>query len=86
MTSLNVDEMLDLHAHIGDPDYAAPAQFVHSPWELTSPELVDFAHGLGLKVHPWTVNSPFVMEDMIDVGVDGIMTDDPVLLAGFLDP
>ncbi|MEZ4381747.1 MAG: glycerophosphodiester phosphodiesterase [Nannocystaceae bacterium] len=86
ITSLNVDEMLDLHAHIGDPDYAAPARFVHSPWELTSPELVDFAHGLGLKVHPWTVNSPFVMDDMIEVGVDGIMTDDPALLESRLDP
>jgi glycerophosphoryl diester phosphodiesterase len=37
------------------------------------------AHGLGLKVVPWTVNRPEDMESMIDWGVDGFITDRPDL-------
>ncbi len=85
-TSMSVDEMLELYDNIGNLDYIPAALFVHSPWELTSPEFVDYVHALGLKVHPWTVNSPVVMGDMIDRGVDGIITDDPDLLAKLLDP
>lgn len=84
-TSMSAAEMLEFNADLGSPDYAAPAGFLQSPWEITSEEAVAFAHAHGLKVHPWTVNNAGVMEDLIARGVDGIMTDDPALLAG-LDP
>jgi glycerophosphoryl diester phosphodiesterase len=80
-TSLSTPEVLDLYLKVGSPDYVAPALFVHSPWDLTSAELVSFAHELGMKVHPWTVNEESRMVDLIGRGVDGIMTDDPALLA-----
>ncbi|PCC71253.1 glycerophosphoryl diester phosphodiesterase [Nannocystis exedens] len=80
-TSLSTPEVLDLYLKVGSPEYVAPARFVHSPWDLTSAELVTFAHELGLKVHPWTVNEEDRMVDLIGRGVDGIMTDDPALLA-----
>ena len=35
------------------------------------------AHGLGLKVIPWTINEAADMEKFIDMGVDGIITDRP---------
>jgi glycerophosphoryl diester phosphodiesterase len=35
------------------------------------------AHGLGLKVIPWTVNNPADMARLMDWGVDGIITDYP---------
>jgi len=85
-TSMSIDELLDLYDNIGDLDYPPAALFIHSPWELTTQEFVDYAHALELKVQPWTVNSPLVMDDMIAQGVDGIMTDDPELLAERLDP
>jgi glycerophosphoryl diester phosphodiesterase len=39
--------------------------------------LVQEAHALGLKVIPWTVNTPADMERLIGWGVDGIITDYP---------
>ncbi|MDE1147935.1 MAG: glycerophosphodiester phosphodiesterase [Azospirillaceae bacterium] len=43
-------------------------------------KLVDEAHGLGLTVIPWTVNKPEDIARLIDMGVDGIISDQPVIL------
>lgn len=41
------------------------------------PQQVKEAHDLDLKVLPWTVNDPADMARLIDMGVDGIITDYP---------
>ena len=38
------------------------------------------AQALGLQVLAWTVNEPPQIEAMLDLGVDGIMTDSPSAL------
>ena len=43
------------------------------------------AHRAGLHVHVWTVNDPATMHEVLDLGVDGIMTDRPRLLRDVLD-
>jgi glycerophosphoryl diester phosphodiesterase len=43
-------------------------------------ESVDEAHRLGLKVVTWTVNKPEDMDRLIEMGVDGIISDRPDLL------
>jgi glycerophosphoryl diester phosphodiesterase len=45
-----------------------------------TPALLTEAHGLGLAVVVWTVNRPDDMARLIDMGVDGIISDRPDLL------
>jgi glycerophosphoryl diester phosphodiesterase len=35
------------------------------------------AHGAGLKVYPWTVNEPTDIRRVIEMGVDGVISDYP---------
>jgi glycerophosphoryl diester phosphodiesterase len=44
------------------------------------PEIIAEAHRLGLSVVVWTVNKPDDIARMIDIGVDGIISDRPDLL------
>jgi glycerophosphoryl diester phosphodiesterase len=44
------------------------------------PELISESHRLGLQVVVWTVNTPADMARLIDIGVDGIISDHPDLL------
>ena len=49
---------------------------IHTYFSHTNRDIVDFAHNLGLKVIVWTVNDRRIMEELIHIGVDGIITDD----------
>ena len=59
---------------------------IYSPYfSLVTKELVTEAHAKKVQVLPWTVNDPQDMVRMMNLGVDGIITDDPerlTILAG----
>jgi glycerophosphoryl diester phosphodiesterase len=45
---------------------------------------LDTAHRLGLHVHVWTIDDVTTMGKLLDLGVDGIMTDRPTALKDLL--
>lgn len=62
-------------------------QIPSSKLGLTIPTraLVRQAHLLGTEVHVWTVNDPAQMAALLDLGVDGIFTDEPLLMRQLLE-
>jgi glycerophosphoryl diester phosphodiesterase len=57
-----------------------PAQYVVPNFRLLSRELVEDVHAAGRQVVTWTVNEPQDMLRAAEMGVDGIISDDPKLL------
>ncbi|HAU29378.1 MAG TPA: glycerophosphodiester phosphodiesterase [Rhodospirillaceae bacterium] len=47
---------------------------------VLEPHFLHAAHGLGLAVHAWTIDAAEEMERLLDMGVDGLMTDAPETL------
>ncbi|WP_273545190.1 alkaline phosphatase [Arthrobacter sunyaminii] len=65
---------------------AAAGYDVLSPITTTvTAEMIRDAHRAGLPVIPWTVNTAEDMNDLIDAGVDGIITDYPTLLRAVME-
>lgn len=52
---------------------------------LDKQTLIDRAHRRNVAVQYWTINDPDEMRQLIEMGCDCIMTDDPVLLQSVLD-
>ena len=48
--------------------------------KIVSKRFVDFIHSRGLKIMIWTINDIKTFKYLIDLGVDGIITDKPKLL------
>jgi len=46
--------------------------------------LVEAAHARGIAVHVWTIDEADDMDRLVELGVDGIMTDRPSVLTGVL--
>jgi glycerophosphoryl diester phosphodiesterase len=53
--------------------------------DVVDERLMAAAHDAGLAVHVWTVNDRSVMDHLIDLGVDGIMSDVPTVLVEAID-
>jgi glycerophosphoryl diester phosphodiesterase len=54
---------------------AAQVPARHGGVRVVTPRFVSRAHRLGLQVHVWTIDDPTEMRELLDAGVDGIMTD-----------
>lgn len=47
--------------------------------------LVNKVHAAGKKIYAWTANTGSTIQYLVDCGVDGILTDDPIMLQEALD-
>jgi glycerophosphoryl diester phosphodiesterase len=62
--------------------YSPAAQAVQVPeyqsgLHVLTPRFVDAAHRRNLQVHAWTINDAADMQRLLDLGLDGIITDYP---------
>ena len=53
--------------------------------DVITPSFVERAHRRGKAVFAWTIDEPVEMEELIRLGVDGIMTDRPDELSAVLE-
>jgi glycerophosphoryl diester phosphodiesterase len=88
-TSMSAVEVAEFIVRLGANNwlgYEVPAQAAQIPCayegiELVTRESVDALHRFGCEVHVWTINDSDEIERLLDLGVDGIMSDFPGLVA-----
>ncbi|MEZ4267603.1 MAG: glycerophosphodiester phosphodiesterase [Myxococcota bacterium] len=86
LTGLSLTEMVEFQT-LDDstaPDWRAPGQIWQPPMTSVRADTLARAHAAGLIAQPWTVNTPADMTRLLDLGVDGIITDDPATLLDVL--
>lgn len=54
------------------------------PITVCDKRLIEYAHRNGMRVHGWTVNGEVEMTNLLDFGIDGLITDSPELLKEIL--
>ncbi|MEF8822507.1 MAG: glycerophosphodiester phosphodiesterase [Desulfohalobiaceae bacterium] len=69
--------------------YIPPAPALQIPPQregrkLATPDVIRGAHSLGVEVHIWTVNDEQYARSLLDIGVDGIMSDDAEMLLSLM--
>ncbi len=56
--------------------HVAQVPLKQGPLPLVTRRFVDTAHEIGMLVHVWTIDDPVTIGELIDLGVDGVMSDD----------
>lgn len=59
-------------------DYTYQSNFyaINPLFKLVDNKFIEYAHKNNIKVFPWTVNSGIAMKKLINLGIDGIITND----------
>lgn len=58
-----------------------PAEFAGEP--VATPSLIAHAHAFDLQVHVWTVNDLEQIEALVELGADGVITDEPARMSAW---
>ncbi|HEY5153340.1 MAG TPA: glycerophosphodiester phosphodiesterase family protein, partial [Acidimicrobiales bacterium] len=74
-------ESAGLHVPVGTiPGACVQVPPSQGPIPLVTERFLRAAHHRGMPVHVWTIDDAAEMHRLLDLGVDGIMTDRPALL------
>ena len=75
VTALLIENMDGVESNVNELGYTPE---IYSPYYMVvTDSVVKKVHDMGMQLIPWTVNDTAVMQRMIDLGVDGIITDYP---------
>ncbi len=58
-------------------EYAAYCTYMNASLKIVNAEIVNMIHSQHMKIFPWTVRAREQAQPLIDMGVDGIITDYP---------
>lgn len=64
--------------------YAAQVPVSQGPVKIVDRTFISAAHKADIQVHVWTIDEPEEMKRLLDLGVDGIMSDRPAVLKDVL--
>jgi glycerophosphoryl diester phosphodiesterase len=77
---LRIASLTGLPLRLPPSAVAAQVPVRHGRVPIVDRRFLARAHRLGLHVHVWTIDDPVEMARLLDLGVDGIMTDRPAVL------
>ena len=86
LTSMGIRDIVTLQ-FLNLPNLKSKIVQIPETWKglkVLSESLLKRCKLLNLKVHVWTINEEKDMQRLIDLGVDGIMTDEPEMLKNVL--
>ena len=89
LTGMSLPEVLEFMGSGGNPGYRPRGFALQVPTSMAglpivTPYFVKVAHACKLEVHAWVINDEAEMRALVEMGVDGIMTDFPGLGARVL--
>lgn len=74
-TAYLIDKQVDIQRNMSLLSYQPE---IYSPnHEILTKAMVEGIHEMGMQIIPWTVNDKATMQKLINMGVDGIITDYP---------